>query len=267
MLLVRFGKRYELKRMLIEAMKLRTKKITLILLSLSCVLSSCEKEEGFGGNSDITGKVVKKIYNNDYSLLLEEEPAKDEDVFLSFGSGSVINEKTETSFTGEFTFEYLFEGEYTVFYYSKDFQNSAQDKIEMVRNITLKKGETVSLDDLVVYDTYDFDEGEATIEGKVMVKNYYNSTTWPNLIVKDITPAQEQEIYLVYGNHKQFDQRIRTNYDGTFVFTNLIKGNYKIYVYSEDVKGGTADIVIQKEVQITNKQQEHTLEEITIEKL
>jgi len=242
-------------------------KMFLVILSLSLTLLACEKEEGFGGNSNITGKVVKRIYNDDYSLLLEEVPAKDEDIFLSFGNGNVVDKKTETSFTGQFSFEYLFEGEYKIFYYSKDFENKGQDKTEILENVSLKKGETVSINDLVVYDTYDFDEGEASISGKVLVKNYFNSTTWPNLIVKDITPAQEQEIYLVYGKHKQYDQRIRTNYDGTFVFTNLIKGKYKIYVYSEDVKGGTADIVIEKEVEITSKQQEITLEEITIEKL
>lgn len=247
-------------------MKVRSN-IFLILFSLSWVLLACEKEEGIGGNSDITGKIVKKIYNDDYSLLLEEVPAKDEDVFLSFGEGNMVNKKTETSFTGEFSFEYLFEGDYKIFYYSKDFETKGQDEVEILKNVSLGKGKTVRLNDLVVYETYDFDEGEATIAGKVMVVNYYNSTTWPNLIVKDITPAQDQEIYLVYGEHKQYDQRIRTNYDGTFAFTNLIKGNYLIYVYSEDVKGGTADIVIEKEVEITSKQQELTLEEITIEKL
>lgn len=248
-------------------MKICTNSILFLLLSIALCFSSCEKDEGFGGNSHLKGKLVKKIYNDDYSLLLEEIPAKDEDVFLSFGSGVVVDEKTETSFTGEFSFEYLFAGDYKVYYYSKDFPNSAQSKIEVVQNVTLEKGKTVTLDDLVIYDTYDFDEGEATIEGKVLVKNYFNSTTWPNLVVKDITPAQEQEIYLVYGDHKQYDQRIRTNFDGTFAFTYLIKGNYRIYVYSEDIKGGTADIVIQKEIQITNKQQEVTLDDITIEKL
>ncbi len=247
-------------------MKVLTKTI-LIIFSLIWVLSSCEKEEGFGGNAEISGKLIKKIYNDDYSLLLEEGPAKDEDVYLSFGSNNTSDEKVETSFTGNFSFRYLFEGDYKVYYYSKDFENTSSSEIEILNEVSLKKGETANLNDLVIYDTYDFDEGEATIEGKVRVINYYNSTTWPNLVVKDITPAQELEIYLVYGNHKQYDQRIRTNYDGTFAFTNLIKGNYKIYVYSEDVKGGTADIVIQKEIQITSKQQELTLDEITIEKL
>lgn len=247
-------------------MKLLAKTV-LVILSVTLVFSSCEKEEGFGGNAHIIGKVVKKIYNDDYSLLLEEIPAMDEDIFLSFGNSNIVDEKTETSFTGEFSFEYLFEGDYKLYFYSKDFQGSSSSEIEEVKNVTLKKGETVNLNDLVIYDTYDFDEGEATIEGKVLVKNYFNSSTWPNLVVKDITPAQEQEIYLVYGDHKQYDQRIRTNFDGTFAFTNLIKGNYRIYVYSEDVKGGTADIVIQKEIQITSTKQEVTLDDITIEKL
>lgn len=242
-------------------------KFILILSFVVLVLPSCEKDEGFGGNAHITGKIVKKIYNDDYSLLLEEGPAKDEDVFLSFGNSSVVDEKTETSYTGEFSFEYLFEGDYQIFFYSKDFSNTSTEEIEVIKNVKLDKGKSIELNDLVIYDTYDFDDGEATIQGKVFVKNYYNSSTWPNLVVKDISPAQDFEVYLVYGNHKQYDQRIRTNHDGTFAFTNLIKGNYLIYVYSEDVKGGTADIVIKKEVEITQKQQSISLEDITVEKL
>ena len=248
---------------------MRVKQITTITLLSSILLffSSCENDEGFGGNSHIQGRIIKKIYNNDFSVLQEEMPAKDEDVFISFGDQPYVAEKTETSYLGNFTFEYLFSGDYKVFYYSKEFSVINSEKKEVIHEVSLSKGKTINLGELIIYDTYDFDEGNATIQGKVFVKNYFNSSSWPNLIVKDITPAQELEIYLTYGNHKQYDKRIRTNHDGTFAFTNLIKGNYLIYLYSEDVKGGTADIVIQKEIQITEKDQLVQLEDITIEKL
>jgi len=246
--------------------------IVLIILSSIMFNTSCSQDEGFGGNSHIAGKIVVNYYNDDFSLLLSEEamPAQNEDVFLIFGEDSVVGEKVETNFTGNFEFRYLWPGKYKVCYYSEDTLPSLSDKvdIEIVKEIELNSNETKYLNNLVIYKTLDWNEGTSSISGRVFVKNYKNSYEYPNLVVKDITPAQELEIYITYGNHTFYDERLRTSSDGSFVFNNLIKGKYKIFMYSEDVSGGTAYKVIEKEIEITENNQDISINDIFyIEKL
>jgi hypothetical protein len=99
-----------------------------------------------------------------------------------------------------------------------------------------------------------------------MVWNYKNTSSYPNLEVKDYTPAQEQEVFITYNHEEYYSNRIRTQDDGTFVFPNLLKGHYRIFVYSEDVyTGGTADIPVSVEVEITETNQVIVLDDIDIE--
>ncbi|MDN5202231.1 hypothetical protein QQ008_12675 [Fulvivirgaceae bacterium BMA10] len=240
---------------------------TVFVLVTLILLVSCAQDEGFGGNSHIKGKLVQQTYNDDFSLLLAEGPAKDENVFLQFGKKTVIGEKTESSYSGDFEFNNLWPGEYKIYYYSDDPDMIELEKKEMIEEITLGKGETLDLGELIVYKALDFDEGSSAITGRVFLINYRNFSEWPNLVVKDTTLAQEHEVYLTYGNHKQYDERIRTNHDGTFTFLDLIKGNYLVYLFSEDVRGGTEDIVIRSEVTISMENSVINLGDIYIEQL
>ncbi|HPR33827.1 MAG TPA: hypothetical protein PLK12_17125, partial [Prolixibacteraceae bacterium] len=83
-------------------------------------LLSCSQPEGIGGNSHIKGNLWIYYYNDDFSQLVFDEPmpAKDEDVFLLFGDKTTIGEDATTSYTGEFEFNYLWPGTYTIYYYS-----------------------------------------------------------------------------------------------------------------------------------------------------
>lgn len=239
-----------------------TKKISgLLSLAVAFLLiSSCSQDEGIGGSCKISGTVVERVYNDDFSLLLEKRSPADEDVFLAFGSNNSVGEKTSTGLNGEFEFNYLWPGTYTLFYYTEDSLYS-KEKVARTVVVELSGKEKKQLDTLYIDKTRDWDEGNATISGKVMVTNYKNGSEWPNLEKKDVTPAQEQEVYITYGNHLFYDERTRTQDDGTFYFTNLIKGNYRIFLYSEDVTGGTAQIVKEYTVTITEDNQMVNLNE------
>lgn len=50
------------------------------------LIAGCSQEEGIGGNCHINGILVEQFYNDDYSLLLSQQAAKDEDIFLLFGN-------------------------------------------------------------------------------------------------------------------------------------------------------------------------------------
>ncbi|MFB6340347.1 hypothetical protein ACE1ET_01425 [Saccharicrinis sp. FJH62] len=219
------------------------------------------------GSSAINGVLIERIYNDDLSILLSESPAKAQDIFIMLGDNTSFNDKVETSYNGQFEFNNIWGGDYTIYYMSDDTADISQPDVEIKQTLSLSNNTTVQLDTMYTYKIKEWNEGSATIRGKVMVTNYKNSSTYPNLVIKDITPAQEQEIYITYGNHTFYDDRIRTQDDGTFEFRNLIKGTYRIFVYSEDVTGGTANIVKEVFATITEDGQYVELSNISIEKL
>ncbi len=236
----------------------------IIILYLSImVFPSCQKEEGFGGNSHIKGTLIEKVYNDDFSLLLYEQPARDKDVFIIFGNDETIGDDVTTNYNGQFEFNYLQPGNYQVFYYSDDSLSAYGENKEIVLEINLDKKETIDLGEQTVLNTADYDDGGAIIRGRVFLVNYINGTT----TVKDTSFAQEHEIYITYGNHVFYDDRIRTQFDGTFAFIDLIKGHYKVFLYSEDISGATEHIVISREVDIINDFDDIDLGDMYIERL
>ncbi|MBN1768146.1 MAG: hypothetical protein JXR50_07270 [Prolixibacteraceae bacterium] len=243
-------------------------KFLFLLLFLSAIIS-CTQEEGIGGSGKIQGVVVEKYYNHDFSVFQYEAPASDQDVFIQFGDNNVVDDDIETSHTGNFEFNYLWPGNYRIFYYSDDTSLQTLEDIAMVHDVKLGKSETYTLDTLYTYKALDWDDGTSKIKGRVILINYKNSSTPDNLVIKDITPAQEQEIYLTYNNEDFYCERIRTQGDGTFVFSNLLIGKYTIFVYSEDVETGDSDdVVIEVEVEISHPGQTIKIEDdIIIKKI
>lgn len=237
-----------------------------ILFSLLNI--SCSQEEGFGGNSHINGTLVTKFYNSDFSVYQGEAPAIDQDVFLLFGENLTIGEDLAVSNYGQFEFSYLWPGSYQLYYMSDDTLSKSWDEISISLNIELAKNETLSLDTLYTYKALDWDEGHAIIKGSVKMIDYVNESVYPNLVVKDTYPAQEQEIYLTYNHADFYQERIRTDENGQFVFNNLLKGHYKIVVYSENVQDTNkkALIPVISELEITDTFQQITMDTLTIEK-
>ena len=228
------------------------------------ILASCNTNEGVGGSCEIHGTLFTQAYNDDNSIELWTKPSIDEDVFIIYGDESVIGDDTKTSYTGEFRFKYLWPGKYSIYYFS---ENELGKEEANIHEVELKKNEKLNLGELTQKKFLEFDEGTASISGQIFLINYRNESIWPNMMVKDTSWAQEKEVYLVYGDHEQYDSRIRTNYDGTFSFQNLIKGDYLLYVYSEDLKGGTQDIVIKREITISEENEDRIIEDIFTEKI
>ncbi|PCJ86402.1 MAG: hypothetical protein COA57_06175 [Flavobacteriales bacterium] len=104
--------------------------------------------------------------------------------------------------------------------------------------------------------------GKATIRGKVYVINYNGSFTQIN----DEYYAQDESVYIVYGDDATYGDRTRTNYDGIFEFDYLREGNYKVYVYSKDKDGNSpsGELAMITEVEIIEKKQVIELEDIVI---
>jgi hypothetical protein len=242
--------------------KMGTNKIAGILIFfLICSCVACTQDEGLGGNSHIKGKIKVNYYNDEGALLSDAVgPAGDEDVYLIFGNDSVIGAKTTTSNSGDFEYQYLWPGSYKLYYYSDDTTGLSDKKVAIEKDITLAKGETLVLDDLKKNKVLKWNEGTSSIKGTIMVINFKNSSSYPNLVPKDYSPAQEQEVYIRYGNHPFYDERIRTSYDGSFMFQNLIKGKYNIFVYSDDRADSTEKDVKNAEFEVLENNTQYFLD-------
>ena len=72
--------------------------------------------------------------------------------------------------------------------------------------------------------------GTSHVLGKIWVKDYINDFS----VLTAEYWAEEEDVYIIYGNDTIFSDRTHTNYDGSFWFKYLHKGTYTIYAYSRD---------------------------------
>lgn len=74
--------------------------------------------------------------------------------------------------------------------------------------------------------------GGAAIKGKVMteVRAVLNN---PSSVVATY-PAADEDVFIIYGDNTSPDDRVQTNYDGEFEIQYLRRGQYTLYIFSED---------------------------------
>jgi hypothetical protein len=121
----------------------------LLLLVVIFLFSNCEKVEGVGGNSSISGRVIYKVYNSNFTTFRGAVPAKDEDVFILYGNSQGVSNRERTDFEGDFIFRYLYPGKYTIFLYGKDSTRTALDGLEVVMfEVDLKKNQKLDLGEI-----------------------------------------------------------------------------------------------------------------------
>jgi hypothetical protein len=131
---------------------MNTKLISGIFFLLAITLASCEKGPGTGGTSTIRGKVMVREYNGDFTILRDEYPGAKEDVYLIYGDDFVYGDKFETNFDGSYEFDYLREGSYTVYAYSKDSTNLiTAEVIAVIKQVEITaKEQIVVVPDIII---------------------------------------------------------------------------------------------------------------------
>lgn len=122
------------------------------MLILGLFLSACEKGPGEGGSSSITGKVVVRQYNANFTTLIEQHYATDEDVFIVYGDDITYSDKTSTHYDGTFRFNYLRKGEYTIYAYSEDSANyPSQREIPVIKTVKITdNNQEVVVPDIII---------------------------------------------------------------------------------------------------------------------
>ncbi len=101
--------------------------------------------------------------------------------------------------------------------------------------------------------------GGASITGKI----YYMTYDWNGkFIAKE--QARDENVYIIYGDHNIYDDDINSNYDGSYKFQYLRKGDYTVFAYQDC---DTCDNGIQKvelQTSVTDKNATMELEDIEL---
>lgn len=204
-------------------------------------ITSCEKSPGEGGLAIIKGNVLIQNINEKLVPVGTPYVAQDEDVFISYGDSDYYDDDVQTSADGKFQFNYLLPGKYSIAVISDDNTLANENtKLEIVQEVEIKtKDEVVSTETFTVYNYVDFNDGTSCIKGNVVKVNFLNGTA----IIDDTVPAQNEDVFLKYQNSSEILERARTSYDGTYIFNNLIPGNYEIFTYSEQLSSNTEEAV------------------------
>ena len=92
------------------------------MIAFCALLVSCSKTAGDGGAATISGKVdveVRDILFVSQSTVYTA-PAYDHDVYIIYGDDTSPSDRVRTNFDGEYSFENLRKGDYTIYVYSRD---------------------------------------------------------------------------------------------------------------------------------------------------
>jgi hypothetical protein len=130
----------------------------LIILILVFTFSSCEKEAGEGGTSSIVGSVYKiSTYFNVLTqqtdtIFYQLDSEKDVYIIYSDNEDEFYDDKVETNWNGQYRFDFLRKGDYTIFTYadSTDILNTSYD-YPVFRHVKIEaNNSTYTLPDFVI---------------------------------------------------------------------------------------------------------------------
>lgn len=122
------------------------------------LLMSCNKEAGEGGQASIRGKVntnIRLVLTNP-STFQTSFPAADQEVFIVYGENISPDDRVHTNFDGEFEFQFLREGTYTIYTYSKDTTGTNgvdPDRMAVVKEVEIT--DRKSTKDIGIFEVYD----------------------------------------------------------------------------------------------------------------
>ncbi|MBT4774204.1 MAG: hypothetical protein HOH13_06505 [Crocinitomicaceae bacterium] len=91
--------------------------ISILFLFLFLLSLSCTKEEGVGGQASVSGKLQEHLFVG--TLDQGTIGAQGEDVYIIYGTDDgIFDDKVETGYSGDFEFNYLRPGNYTLYAFS-----------------------------------------------------------------------------------------------------------------------------------------------------
>lgn len=104
--------------------------------------------------------------------------------------------------------------------------------------------------------------GKVNIKGKVYVKNYDPSF---GILLSEYY-EQGENVFITYGNQTTVGDNVKTSYDGSYQFSFMRKGKYKVWAISKDSSSSdpSATLAIIQEIEVTIKKGDVTVPDIVI---
>ena len=133
----------------------------LLATLLTIIAGGCEKSEGEGGNSSISGRIIEQDMLALCSDEIEAEyPVAEQRVYIIYGDESeVYHDDMRTDFDGRYKFRWLRPGTYTIFVISECStcdDETGQDCLDsggqntIKKSVTIDKREDALLDDMII---------------------------------------------------------------------------------------------------------------------
>tara|TARA_B100000809_G_scaffold266703_1_gene330874 strand:+ start:3975 stop:4736 length:762 start_codon:yes stop_codon:yes gene_type:complete len=214
-----------------------------ILSAITLSLLSCSKEEGEGGRSSISGTITGTEITTARAEVTEitaipGHEIKKQEFFLLNTPNPSANYAIWFRDVDNITGSPIIAGRTLI---KIDYSNSASTNINIAESIESAIS-TISGSPFTVTRTNDFLSITNSVIG--YVNDADNATS--DLIIDVATQGRPQitlqngafadeDVYIIYGDDDDiFDDNVKTNFDGTFKFSNLRKGSYKVFAYSKD---------------------------------
>lgn len=121
---------------------------TVLIIALVSFLFACKKPAGTGGNSTIKGTIWVYDYDKNMNVLQYQYVGVDVEVYIIYGDEAVEGDKVNTNSKGEFEFNYLRKGNYTIYAVSKEkigTSNDSKDVAVSVETTITKNKSTVDV--------------------------------------------------------------------------------------------------------------------------
>lgn len=125
------------------------KQLIIICILLTTIITSCSKDEGFGGLATIKGKVYGKDYNSS-GALVGEGYVGDFKVYISQHGNPNYFDRVDSSYDGSYEFRFLQKGTYDVWVFG-DCDSCTWDQVYALETVEItSKRQIVEVDDLVI---------------------------------------------------------------------------------------------------------------------
>lgn len=234
-------------------------------------ITACQKTEGEGGTSTITGLVKSQSY----------DAAEAEITEIIFSPGVDVEHGDYWVLNNSDGFD-----QYYIYYDNPGWASEANPGLEGRIGIAVEFNYSDSNTEIAAntleelenetsdFFTYDLNVDILRVTNKIkgIVADFdkvsspfeFNTDNQGKAgFISPLFPAVDEKVYIVYGDATVYSDQERTGGDGEYQFTNLTPGLYTIYSVSKDtLSGGT--MKISKSVEITDKKSIVAVEEISI---
>ncbi len=114
--------------------------------------NSCQKGPGIGGEASITGKITGITYDKKtFTYILDSGAVGNLKVNIIYGDDIQVDASQNSSYDGSYDFQYLRDGNYTIFVYSRSHKTDLYDSAVVVKATLTGKKQVLNLPVIRVY--------------------------------------------------------------------------------------------------------------------